>query len=116
MERILGMGCKLEEYWRGPLKVKEKLGGVNYNAYECEREAERENSACQCAKTLCGKGVELDKVLDKLSDVLSTIPGRTSVVQMIIDTGDSMPINQVPYKMPDSIKVKVKAEGGGIVI
>ena len=45
----------------------------------------------------------------------TSVPGRTDVVQMSVDTGQNHPIQQVPYKLPDAIKQKVKAEVDSLV-
>ena len=40
-------------------------------------------------------------LLEKYQDVMSDIPGRTGIVEMTIDVGDSRPISQCPYKPPE---------------
>jgi len=46
----------------------------------------------------------LTEVLNDFGEVLSDIPSKTELTQMEIDTGDFMPINQVLYRLSESIK------------
>ena len=47
---------------------------------------------------------ELQMLLEKYQDVMSDIPGRTDIVEMTIDVGNSRPISQCPYQIPEVVK------------
>ena len=45
---------------------------------------------------------DLDKLVDEYRDVFSDTPGRTDVVEHVINTGDASPIRLAPYRTPHS--------------
>ena len=73
-----------------------------------EDEDERIGRAELVAENFCQE--ELDRVLINFDDVLSIVPGKTSLVEMTIDVGDANPIGQTPYRLPESIREKVRVE------
>ncbi|XP_041421806.1 uncharacterized protein LOC121394536 [Xenopus laevis] len=53
---------------------------------------------------------ELGKLLDKYNCIFVTTPGRTNLIEHVIDTGDAKPIRQQPYRMPEKYKQIIKQE------
>ncbi len=53
---------------------------------------------------------DLDELLSKFGALFESDAGRTSVVEMCIDTGDAGPVSQPPYSVPLGIRAKVKEE------
>ena len=52
----------------------------------------------------------LDETLDKFKDVLSPDPGKTTVLKLAINTGDSQPVRSHPYWKPPRWKNEVRVE------
>ena len=57
----------------------------------------------------CGTG-RLLELLKEFEGVFSSRPGNTDRVVLMIDTGESPPIRQVPYSVPLGIRDQVKSE------
>ena len=131
---------KLQAAWHGPYQVLKKITPVTYvidvpekrkrertmhvNALkmwetpqgqilsiveengeeETDKEKERNDELTESQKK------QLDKLLQKHSKVLSTTPGRTTLLQHTIDTGDSRPIRCVPYRIAHAWIDKLKME------
>ena len=53
---------------------------------------------------------ELQDVLQTFSDVLSSEPGRTSLIEHHIEAGDARPIKLPPYRLPHAYREKVQDE------
>ena len=53
---------------------------------------------------------EIDKLLGKYEDVLTTEPGLTELTEFAIDTGKTEPIFQRAYNMPASLKDSIDTE------
>ena len=53
---------------------------------------------------------QLQKLLDEFSNVLQAKPGRTSLVEHCIDTGNANPICRPPYRVPHTYCDTLKAE------
>ena len=54
--------------------------------------------------------MQLEQVLGKYGDVLTSEPGLTSITKFGIDTGDSEPIHQRVYNTPAALKESVDTE------
>ena len=52
----------------------------------------------------------LEDTLSRYADVLSPDPGRTDVLQLTINTGDSEPVRSHPYRIPPRWKEEVRSE------
>ena len=52
----------------------------------------------------------LEDTLSRYADVLSPDPGRTDVLQLTINTGDSEPVCSHPYRIPPRWKEEVRSE------
>ena len=52
----------------------------------------------------------LDETLDKFKDVLSPDPGKTTVLKLAINTGDSQPVRSHLYRIPPRWKEEVRVE------
>ena len=50
------------------------------------------------------------KLKDEFEDVLRDVPGDITSCIMSIDVGDTKPIAQDPYRVPDKLKAKVKCK------
>ena len=70
---------------------------------------------------LCGRyeGFDEKNVVDGLKEefpeVFSDLPGRTTVCQLQIDTGEAAPRRSHPYRVPDRLKEGVRAEVNKLV-
>ena len=53
---------------------------------------------------------EIDKLLGKYEDVLTTEPGLTELTEFVIDTGTTEPIFQRAYNTPASLKDSIDTE------
>ena len=53
---------------------------------------------------------DLDRVLSNFTDVMTSEPGLTNLVDFAIDTGDSQPIFQRPYNTPTAFKKDIDKE------
>ena len=53
---------------------------------------------------------QLQQLLEEFTDVLQSKPGRTSLVEHFIDTGNASPIRRPPYRVPHAYRDSVKAE------
>lgn len=42
---------------------------------------------------------QLDDLLDKFKEIFSNVPGKTKVLKMEINIGNSSPTNQNPYRI-----------------
>ena len=138
--RIPGMTAKLEESWRGPYPVVEKLNRVNYRVdvgkgrskvlhlnnmkrYQV-REAEvmrlvvvaedfDEDDAVRIkmeGKCLDFDEEKLEKLKEEFVGVFTDSPGKTSVSKLLIHTGETPPISSMPYRVPDRLKEGVREE------
>ena len=47
---------------------------------------------------------DLEKLKEEFSDVISDVPGRTTVVEHHIATGDATPIRRPPYRLPHALR------------
>ena len=54
--------------------------------------------------------LELQNILDTYSDVMTSEPGLTDLVQFTIETGDNPPIFQRPYNTPAAFKTSIDKE------
>ena len=52
----------------------------------------------------------LDKVLGAFPEVLKSEPGRTCMAELVINTGDHLPISSHPYRIAPRYKEEVKAQ------
>ena len=52
----------------------------------------------------------METLLNEYSEVLRNQPGRTSVVEHVIDTADSKPVRQQAYRLPHAYRNKVRDE------
>lgn len=53
---------------------------------------------------------ELEECLKEHSDVLTNVPGRTSVLKHSVITTSDMPVRQTPYQIPHALRDEVKKE------
>ena len=53
---------------------------------------------------------ELDQLLDEFIDVLQSQPGRTSLVEHRIDTGNARPVKLPPYRIPHAYRESASKE------
>ena len=53
---------------------------------------------------------ELDTLLNSFSDVINTTPGRTSLVEHVINTPNSPPLRTAPYRLAPTWKDQLQAE------
>ena len=53
---------------------------------------------------------QVQKLLDKYPDVMTTEPGLTTITEFGIDTGDIPPIFQTPYNTPAALKSSIDKE------
>ena len=51
-----------------------------------------------------------NEILRRHASTFSDKPGCTDVVKMTIDVGDTQPIAQMPYRVPDKMKTKVEEQ------
>ncbi len=53
---------------------------------------------------------ELDTLLEEFREVLNSRPGRTSLTQHRIDSGEARPVKLPPYRMPHAFRTTVETE------
>lgn len=53
---------------------------------------------------------QLQQVLQKFDHCLQDEPGATKVVELSVDTGDHVPVQQQPYSVPMALRGKVREE------
>ena len=53
---------------------------------------------------------DLEKLKEEFSDVISDVPGRTTVVEHHIATGDATPIRRPPYRLPHALRETLREE------
>lgn len=53
---------------------------------------------------------ELEECLKEHSDVLTNVPGRTSVLKHSVISTSDMPVRQTPYQIPHALRDEVKKE------
>jgi len=69
----------------------------------------------------CGVGLpvarrkQLHEVMRENLNIFNDNPGRTSLVEHVVETGDSPPVRQKPYRIPYSQREKVKEELDGML-
>ena len=143
--RIPGLTAKLEESWKGPFPVTQKLNRVNYRVEtsrgrtsvlhinNLKRYFEREAEVLRLAVVAEdfgedeANGVKLqgvcedfdekkwDEIREEFADVFTDVPGRTGVCRLEIKTGDAQPIASCPHRVPDRLKEGVRMEVAKLV-
>ena len=143
--RIPGAAAKLEESWHGPYPVVDVLNRVNYRVnvgkgrskvlhinnlkkfWEREKPVLRMSVVAEDAAEDSSVGLKLsgccedfDKnqiegLIKEYPEVFCDDPGKTSICELEIVTGDSPPIASMPYRVPDKLKDEVKMEIGNLV-
>ena len=63
-----------------------------------------------CAHLRSTQRTELDSLLQEFSDILSSRPGKTQIVECRINTGTATPIRLLPYRLPHAHRDIVKVE------
>jgi len=53
---------------------------------------------------------DIARIKEEYQDVLNENPGLTKLMKISTNTGNSRPICQTPYKVPDKLRGKVKQE------
>ena len=134
------MSHKLAESWHGPYTVKKKESRVNYQIDVGRGRAKvlhinnlklfhvREEVVMRIAviaedweddqaigTRMCGTSEDcdpslLDGVLKEFPAVMSDLPGKTDVCRLVIRTTGDQPIASSPYRIPDTLKDRVREE------
>ena len=134
------MSQKLRESWHGPYTVKQKVSQVNYKVdvgrgrtkalhinnmkrfYVREEEVMRlavvteswENDQDVVTKTggVCRDfdPAQLVQIKNEFPEVMSDLPGKTSVCLLDIHTTGEQPVSSPPYRIPDRLKDGVREE------
>ena len=67
--------------------------------------------SAQAGQHLCAAQVQdLSQLLQQFSDVFQLLPGQTTVIEHHIETGEALPVRQVPYRVPHAFREQVDRE------
>ena len=94
----------------------EREGKVRRLTVVAESE-EEELAGCLSLAEVCpefNKG-DIDKLLEEFPHVLRNEPGNTGSAELKIEMVDEVPVQLAPYRIPDKLKLGVKAELDGLL-
>ncbi len=127
--------CKFLATWRGPYTVVEKLGPVTYRVRQPGRRSPEQLYHINLLKKWVGtreqtvalatvepvlvdtnpdlsatQKAELQHLIGQFSDVFSTVPGRTHLLQHDIRTPTGVIVKQRPYRIPEARRQAIEDE------
>ncbi|KAL1282699.1 hypothetical protein QQF64_001502 [Cirrhinus molitorella] len=127
--------CKFLATWQGPYTVLEKIGPVNYHLRQTGRRRETQLYHVNLLKKwvgtrdqlaalaisdpvvvdinpelAAGQKTELQHLVGQFSDVFSTRPGQTNVIEHEIRTPPGVIVRQRPYRVPEARRTAIESE------
>uniref|UniRef100_A0A9J8AFX2 Integrase catalytic domain-containing protein n=1 Tax=Cyprinus carpio carpio TaxID=630221 RepID=A0A9J8AFX2_CYPCA len=127
--------CKFLATWQGPYTVIERVGSVTYPVRQPGKQnavqlyhinllkrwiGTRDQTAALAVvepvtvdmnpELSAGQKAELQHLIGQFSDVFSSVPGRTSVLQHDIKTPPGVVVKQRPYQIPEACRRFIEEE------
>ncbi|KAI2646018.1 Retrovirus-related Pol polyprotein [Labeo rohita] len=127
--------CKFLATWQGPYTITERIGPVTYRLRQPGRRREEQIYHINLLKRWVGtrdqlaalavtdpvvvdmggelsaaQRTELQQLVSQFSDVFSTRPGRTSIIEHDIRTPPGVIVRQRPYRVPEARRQAIEDE------
>ncbi|KAI2644034.1 Retrovirus-related Pol polyprotein from transposon 17.6 [Labeo rohita] len=114
MVLVPSSACKFLASWQGPYTVLEKLGPVTYRKWVGTRDQLATLSLTETVvinpHLSAAQKTELQHLVSQFTDVFSSQPGQTNVVQHDIRTPPGVIVRQRPYRVPEARRQAIEEE------